>query len=242
MIEQLKYCLMKFRLARWVANLKNGTLSLLREGYRPRQFWDHWAEKFARQSYQRELHESNWWLLEQLREARATEVLEVGCGFGRNLKLLDEKLDGVQVLAGVDLSLELLRKARLEELSGQVLLSCGDATALPYHDEAFDCVVTHGMLMHVPPDAVRRGIDELVRVTRRTLWCIEEHVTAESARGKSFSINDYTFNHDYPELFREAGFPITRAERHGKVITLMLFRVDVGAIRHVEKTNQSTAD
>lgn len=92
MINRLKIFLTRFRLARWLVNLKNGTLRLLRDGYQPQQFWDEWAERFSRHRYQRELHESNLWLLECLREPRPAGIFEVGCGFGRNLKMLQDGL------------------------------------------------------------------------------------------------------------------------------------------------------
>ncbi len=226
MINRLKIFLTRFAFARWVANLKNGTLRMLRHGYRPRQFWDEWADEFAREPYQRELHASNKWLLERLREDRPTEVLEVGCGFGRNLGMLRDGLGYPCRLAGADLSVRLLEKARAE-LGPNVPLVGADVRRLPLADGAFETVVTHGVLMHVPPEHVRDAIAELVRVTRRTLWCVEEHVELPRARAESFPINEYTFAHPYPALFEALGVPIARAQRQGKVVALTLLRVDV---------------
>ncbi len=224
-ISRLKILLTRYRLARWLVNLKNGTLRFLRRGYDPKRFWDEWSDRFARQPYQQELHESNRWLLERLHEVHPTEVLEVGCGFGRNLKMLDDVSDLPCRLYGLDISLELLRKAQ-GELALDVPLVCGDVTRLPLADAAFETVVTHGVLMHVPPGDVRDAVRELVRVTGRTLWCIEEQVRIPNLRGRSFSINDYTFAHDYPVLFREVGARITQVDYQGKSVALILLRVD----------------
>ena len=225
MLSQLKIFLTRYRLARWLVNLKNGTLRFLRRGYDPKRFWDEWSDRFARQPYQQELHESNRWLLERLPEVHPTEVLEVGCGFGRNLKMLQEASDLPCRLYGLDISLELLRKAH-REFALDVPLLCGDVTRLPLADAAFETVVTHGVLMHVPPKTVRHAVRELVRVTGRTLWCIEEQVRIPNLRGRSFSINDYTFAHDYPVLFREVGARITQVDYQGKAVALILLRVD----------------
>ena len=224
MINRLKIFLTRFRLARWLVNLKNGTLRLLRDGYQPQRFWDEWAEQFSRHRYQRELHESNRWLLERLRETHPTEVFEIGCGFGRNLKMLQDGLEYPCRLGGLDLSLRFLEKGR-EELGLALPLVCGDITQLPFCDRAFETVVTHGVLMHVPPEGIRAAVRELVRVTRRTLWCIEEQVLAPAARGGSFSINEYTFAHDYLALFAELGIRPARTDYHGKVVALILMRV-----------------
>lgn len=225
MINELKIFLTRFRAARWLANLKNGTLDMLRSGYRPREFWDEWAERFANQAYQRELHESNLWLLERLRETRPTVVVEVGCGFGRNLKMLRDELGWPCRLVGVDISLQLLRKAR-QELGPGVPLICGDICRLPFPDKSFRTVVTHGVLMHVPPDSVRCAVRELVRVAAGTLWCIEEQVLTGRGKEGSLSINDYTFAHDYPRLFGELGIRMPRSDYLGKTVVLSLMRID----------------
>ncbi|MFO8013067.1 MAG: class I SAM-dependent methyltransferase [Phycisphaerae bacterium] len=227
MINRLKILLTRYRLARWLVNLKNGTLRFLRHGYDPKRFWDEWSDRFVRQPYQRELHESNRWLLERLHEAPPTEVLEVGCGFGRNLKMLQDDSDLPCRLYGLDISLELLRRAN-GEFGLDVPLVCGNVMRLPIADGAFETVVTHGVLMHVPPEGVRDAIRELIRVTRRTLWCIEEQVRIPNPKGRSFSINDYTFAHDYPVLFREVGASITQVDYQGKAVALILLRVNAG--------------
>jgi len=226
-INRLKIFLTRFRLARWLVSLKNGTLRLLRDGYQPQRFWDEWAERFSQHPYQQALHESNLWLLDRLREARPTEILEVGCGFGRNIKMLQQHLGYECPMTGTDLSLRLLKKGR-EELGLTLPLVCGDITRLPFPDRSFETVFTHGVMMHVPPEGVRTAIRELVRVTRRTLWCIEEQVLTRRARSKSFSINEYTFSHDYPALLNELGIRPARTDYQGKVVALILMRVDLG--------------
>lgn len=226
MINRLKIFLSRFRFARWLANLKNGTLRLLRHGYRPRLFWDEWSERFSKQAYQRELHASNRWLLDKLREAKPDEVLEVGCGFGRNLKMLADELDHPCRLYGIDISMKLLGKVR-SELGVEAGLLCGDITRLPLCDNAFDTVVTHGVLMHVPPEHIREAVRELVRVTGKTLWCIEEQLRTSSPRRESFSLNGYTFIHHYPTLFDELGIRIAEADYQGESVALILMRIDL---------------
>ncbi len=88
--------------------------------------------------------------------------------------------------------------------------------------------MTHGVLMHVPPASVREALRELLRVARKTLWLIEEQVLTPAARGSSFSINEYTFAHDYDALFRELGVRPAQIEYDGKVVVLIRMRIDVG--------------
>ena len=94
---------------------------------------------------------------------RDREVLEVGCGLGT---------DGISFAregahyTGVDLteaSIELVqRRFDLENLSAN--LRTADAEALPFSDNAFDLVYSHGVLHHTPD--TRRGIDEVYRVLK----------------------------------------------------------------------------
>ncbi len=78
------------------------------------------------------------WVLE-LADVRAGDrVLEVGCGNGEYLALVEA--------VGMDLSLGMLTAAR--ERTGGPLV-CGNAERLPFADESFDVVLAPHMLYHV---------------------------------------------------------------------------------------------
>jgi ubiquinone/menaquinone biosynthesis C-methylase UbiE len=232
MTGRFKVFLARFRVVRWLVSLKNGGLAFLRGGYDPKRFWEGWADRFSSQVYQRELHESNRWLLDRMREARPTQIFEVGCGFGRNLKMLREGLGYPCWLAGMDVSHHLLVKVQ-SEVGGRVPLVCGDIRRLPLPDRAFEAVFTHGVLMHVPPQDIREAILELVRVTRKTLWCIEEYVPKRREGERSVNLNEYTFAHPYHHLFGELGVPVSRHEYLAGAVTLILVRVDVGVSQSI---------
>jgi len=94
---------------------------------------------------------------------RGSDVLEVGCGLGT---------DGVSFArhgafyTGVDLteaSIALARKRfALEGLTAE--LRTADAENLPFPDDGFDLVYSHGVLHHTPD--TQRAIDEVHRVLR----------------------------------------------------------------------------
>lgn len=95
--------------------------------------------------------------------ARGLRVLEIGCGLGT---------DGAQFAeagadyTGVDLTdaaVELARKRfELFDLSGK--FQTADAENLPFADESFDLVYSHGVLHHTPETA--KAIKEIHRVLR----------------------------------------------------------------------------
>lgn len=84
-------------------------------------------------------------------------TLDLGCGTGRNLPLLD----GAQAV-GVDPSLDALRRARRR--AGDAPLVQARAEALPFRDAAFDTVVSGLALCSVADPS--RGLAEVRRVLR----------------------------------------------------------------------------
>lgn len=83
-------------------------------------------------------------------------VLEVGCATGRLLSHFEAM--GVQAV-GLEMSLPALRKS-----DGRSSVVQGDATKLPFADEAFDLVVANHVIEHVPD--VNAFMGEVTRITR----------------------------------------------------------------------------
>lgn len=94
----------------------------------------------------------------------AARVLEVGCGSGAVCRDL-ARWPSVGEVVGLDPSPVFLAKARALA-AGMANLSFqeGDARGLPYGDEAFDAVVFHTCLTHVPDP--EKALAEACRVLR----------------------------------------------------------------------------
>jgi SAM-dependent methyltransferase len=95
---------------------------------------------------------------------RDKRMLEVGCGLGTDGRQFAR--NGAQY-TGCDLSVQSLALARqgfrVSDLRGQFL--CADAERLPFPDESFALLYSHGVLHHSPDTA--RAIREVHRVLRR---------------------------------------------------------------------------
>ncbi len=98
--------------------------------------------------------------------ASGHDVIEVGCGFGGNLAVLDERVEGSS-LTGVDVGPPQLALAR-ERVRGRganrLAWIEGDATALPLPDAAFDRLLAVECAFHFP--SRRACLREAARVLR----------------------------------------------------------------------------
>jgi SAM-dependent methyltransferase len=98
-------------------------------------------------------------LLARVPVGRTDRLLEVGCGEGGNLKLLETCAPGA---VGVDYSHAKVRWAESHVGNGRFV--CADARQLPFQDGMFDVILCRDVLHHV--EDKRAVVDELVRVCR----------------------------------------------------------------------------
>lgn len=149
------------------------------------------------------------------------EILEIAVGTGRNLPLYPagSRITGIELSPAM---LEIARR-RARDLGVRADLREGDAQALDFADESFDCVVCTLALCTIPDH--RRAIDEMRRVLRpggRLL--LLEHVRSPRRRVRAGQrVLDPVFvrlEHDH--LLRDpldhlgaAGFRVEEIERYG---------------------------
>jgi SAM-dependent methyltransferase len=217
-VKVVKKILYSVGLFNLVSKLQNRNFAILKNGYVPKRFWDNWSEIYYSQPFRRLTDVSHEDLLKVIRELNQERILEVGCGFGRNLKFILKNLEGKHSLFGADLSESFLKKA-VKYVNGKVDLVCADIIQLPLADNSFDFVFTYGTLMHVSSDNVSRAVSELKRVCSRDLVIIEEVMVG--VPGKKNKLNDYTFIHQYKEIFDAAGFEVKEAKIYNDFIDLL---------------------
>jgi len=92
-------------------------------------------------------------------------ILDVGSGAGQLAKHLIRYSDPGAQITCMDLSRQMLRRARSRLKSGVPSFVAADLSALPFADESFDGVTCGYVLEHVPDP--RMGLAELSRVIRR---------------------------------------------------------------------------
>jgi ubiquinone/menaquinone biosynthesis C-methylase UbiE len=142
------------------------------------------------------------------------KILDVGCGFGRNLKaFLEYGLDTY----GFDGSKELLKIAKTQASKAKLkLLDLRDR--LPYQDKFFDAVWARNSLHHLEPRDLQQSLSELKRVLKPNgiifiEWKEGKEATItkeEKAFGKERFYNLLS-KEEVEELIGDAGFEITNS-------------------------------
>lgn len=166
-------------------------------GYKPKKFWNTWSKTFMDDPWQVDTHPQHEWLLQKIDIKSQKSILEVGCGFGRNMKYLIDQGINPKRITGVDISPEMIKKARKYLRKGSTLKT-GNILELPFKDNSFDLVFTHGVLMHVEPKNIQRAISELVRVSKKKIILIEQN----------YGGNYYTFIHNYRKTLKHLNINI----------------------------------
>ncbi|MGE5041738.1 MAG: class I SAM-dependent methyltransferase [Candidatus Levyibacteriota bacterium] len=184
-------------------------------GYRPERFWNKWAKTFMDDPWQVATHKQHAWMLKIIKKEKPTSLLEVGCGFGRNLKFLHEN-NIASDMTGIDISGEMIRRARKYIHNRKVHLKVGNILNIPFKDTSFDLVFTHGVLMHVPNKDVKEALSEMKRVAKESLMMVEQN----------YGGNGYTFIHNYKKLCTSLGINIVKYE-HSKELGLDLIYAKV---------------
>jgi len=142
-----------------------------------------------------------------LKNVRFRSLLEVGSNIGLNLWYINELFKGKKILHAVEPFAEAYSILTSQPFFKLKKATNSDGFQLPYKDSKIDVVMTHGVLIHVAPENLKRMTDEIVRVARKYVICTEyfSHEPCEvSYRGKENLIFKRDFGKwyldNYPNL------------------------------------------
>lgn len=109
--------------------------------------------------------EESYYYAEKWRRQGRRSVLDLGCGLGRHSVMFAER--GFKVTA-VDISDDALGFLKKYSKERKVDLSCrkADMEALPFSDDAFDCVFAMHSAGHADSEGMKRLMNELRRVLK----------------------------------------------------------------------------
>jgi SAM-dependent methyltransferase len=122
-------------------------------------------------------------MIRALRLPRRARILEIGCGRGVALPVLDDLLEPVELI-GLDIDAALLAEARerVRNSCTYATLVEGDVRDLPFEAGRFDLVVDFGTCYHVSDtmDGRRAALREVSRVLRPGGLFVHETRVAQS--------------------------------------------------------------
>jgi ubiquinone/menaquinone biosynthesis C-methylase UbiE len=173
-------------------------------------------------------------------------VLEVGCGTGAVARTLAVR-PGVGEVVGLDPSPVFVQRAReIAAGAGNLRYVVGGGTALPFDDGAFDAVIFHTVLSHIPE--VGAALAEAARVTvaggalaafdgdyATTTVAIGDHDPLQACVDAAMEalVHDRYLVRRLGTLVRAAGWEVARVRSHGYVESedpgYMLTLIDRGA-------------
>jgi len=168
----------------------------------PRAYWTLRGgdDYFREQEGQPARTERAAWIAARVAAYRPASVLEVGCGYGKQLSELRRLLPDAR-LVGLDFSPTQLGQAR-RYLRGPeaptLILGSGDK--LPFADGSFDLVLTSAVILHNPParaESIRR---EVLRVASRY-----------AAHNEDTDVTYNRYGYDTAAWYREAGLSLAEA-------------------------------
>jgi len=131
------------------------------------------------------LDEQGAFFTEQLSDLAFQSALEVGCGHGRILRYTSQRLKESGLILGVDFARPQLLKAQAS-LGDRCHFVQATALSLPFRNNAFDLVYSVDVLMHIPPDHVRKALMENIRVSAKYVLCAEGIYTHFNMFGLDF--------------------------------------------------------
>ncbi len=178
-------------------------------------------------------------------------IIDLGCGNGNHVVFFAEQ--GFDV-SGLDLSEEAIEiaEAWLNKRNLKADLRVGDIEKLPYPDQSFDVVTSHGVLDHIPFEKAKKAMEEIKRIlVPEGYVCISLRSTedCEFGRGKKVAQNTFVLEEGYEkgviqhyfdfqeikELFKD--FKIFDLELHEEKFP-SIFTVDKSFIQSSGKTKE----
>lgn len=142
-----------------------------------------------------------------------SSVLEVGSNIGLNLLFINKLFGGTVKLYAVEPNRRAFERIITQthmKLKGAY--NC-DGFAIPLDDSSIDLVFTAGVLIHIAPKDLGQATDEIVRIARKYVLCIEyfsHRPVEESYRGRE----GFLFKRDFGAYYIER-FPTMKCVNYG---------------------------
>lgn len=197
---------MKIKEYIWEKYWKYREKFILKNGYNNKKYWEARGKFFHLEPHQVALNWQHKWIIDSLTCIQWDYLLEVGCGFGRNLELINSCFKN-KVIYGIDISSTIVKKAKKLLSKKNIGIYEGSILEKKIFNEV-DIVLCHGLLMHIKPEEIKIALRHISQLTSKYIICVEEIIPVMEGSTISYALNKFTFIHPYEKLFKENGWKI----------------------------------
>jgi SAM-dependent methyltransferase len=177
--------------------------------YKPDSFWGEYGNHYLHllTGSKKSLEIDVQPLIARLHAIGAENILEVGCGFGRNFPFIKENVKCVKKVMGVEFSKAMIDSSAkyFKSFPGRdyrTEIIQGNAKNLPFEDDSFDLVYTHVCLTHIPPEDIPKVTSEISRVAKNWILHLERfHFLYEHP-------TQHRWSHCLPPLYQKLGWKL----------------------------------
>ena len=134
-----------------------------------KEYWDNYAQE----NESRYNEEFSKFIRDLAISLRSSNILEIGCGTGIDLRLFPDTLD----VHGVDLNDLALEMAK--EKNPKFDFKRESITNLPFEDSSIDFIFTHKFLNCLNDEDMDKGVSEMYRVARKYIVNCETYAKSE---------------------------------------------------------------
>jgi len=141
-------------------------------------------------------------LVELIAKAKPETVLEVGCGWGQNLKMLSQKLPQAK-LHGIDINRAAIGYTKKQIPQADLRVGRAEKDLEQYRDKSMDVTYTYALLMYIAPQEIAEVISEIKRITSKKIIIIELQTDPQNDPIGRGIYENGKWTRNYPPHFKE---------------------------------------
>lgn len=191
-----------YRALRKLYYLTLGKIPVIDRFCRYRNPQDYWKNRggdtyFAEQEAVTARTERSVFIAESLSRYDCKSIVEIGCGYGKQLKNIFQAFNGNVELAGCDFSGPQLAKLKeyFPDFPGRVVES--DAEKIPFESKSFDLAFSSAVILHNHYEKAQKIISEMIRISRKYI-----------AHNEDTDITFSRYGYDMKKTYEKMGFKI----------------------------------
>jgi len=190
--------------------------------YDPKVFWDDWGgEKYFNQFNSAEGLRYENIFLEQIERLKPNSIIDIGCGYGRYLKVISKNFPNIK-LVGIDISSSQIEYAKeyCKNFPNIELFEI-DGKNIPFEKNTFDMSITYGCLTYVKPIDINSFFKQIKNITKQYSILIEHN---NESKYNPMEDKFWSYKHNYNRLFCNESITRTILSSNGDTMFILKYK------------------